>query len=123
MIAVDTSNHWRFVTGRETVQYVSKTTQTVTWPGVTVPNAKRWPRTDNRELADALLKVTRVKWSFWRNQMPGGIVPKPGDAFKDGDGFAYVIQSVGFESPGQNADGTAIPPQRFDCECIQSQRV
>lgn len=112
VVAVDTSNHWRFVTGRETVTLFAKVNETVPVVGATVPNAKRWQLAKELILADAMLAKFGLKWSIWLNQIPTGVPPKIGDVLQDQYGVRWVLQRVDVESLGQ----------RFDCTCLMSQK-
>jgi len=109
VVAVDTSNHWKYITGRETVTYYAKTGEAVPANGVSVPNAKRWPLSKELILADAMLAKFGLKWTVWRNQL-GGVLPKIGDVLEDQYGVRFVVQRVDVESLAQ----------RFDLTCLQS---
>ena len=111
VVAVDTSNHWKYITGRETVTYYVRGPMGLASAGAAVPNAKRSPLSKALILADAILAKDGLKWTVWVNQL-SGIVPKFGDVLEDQYGARWIVQRIDVESLGQ----------RFDLTCVISQK-
>lgn len=111
VIAIDTSNHWQYITGRETVTYYSRTDDAFPAAGQSVPNAKRLPLAKELVLADAQLAKAGLKWVLWRNQL-AGVIPAPGDKLIDQFNATWLVQRVDVESL----------QQRFDLTCIRSNK-
>lgn len=111
VVAVDTSNHWRYITGRETVKYYARVAEALPASALSVPNAKRSPLAKTLLLADAMLAKFGLKWTVWKNQL-SGVIPKINDVLEDQYGVRFVVQRVDVESLGE----------RFDLTCLQSRK-
>jgi len=109
-VTVDTSGHWRFITGRETVRFFPRYGEGTFEPpdGLEVAEAKRNDLTKEEMGGDALLATYGVAWTLWKDFLEGH-EPKYGDRVQDVDGIIYSVQSVKILSLRQ----------RFRCVCLR----
>jgi hypothetical protein len=105
VVNVNPAKHWRFVTGRQSVQYYQRITEGGFAGGINgfqIKQAKRsQPRKDEIE-ADADLARFGVIWTVWSDQMPKGFEPAWSDKIKElSTGRTYQVQSVGIFALGE----------------------